>query len=144
VADSRNGDLDEGVLLGRVTGRAGCPQRLDTLLEETSTSLRLPARISDMQTDQSGDEDSQVEMSEDRLQHDGRACGAGDRQDISIPHGGQGHEAEIRQEIRRPSPYGAMPGAGFWPPGKKTGGPPFRLGTVMGGCVRRPSGALSA
>src|SRR6266545_2371901 len=39
AADSRNGDLDEGVLLGRVTGRAGCPQRLDTLPEERGVLL---------------------------------------------------------------------------------------------------------
>ena len=53
-----------------------------------------------MQTDQSGNEDSQVEMTEDRLHDDGRAYGAADRQDISIAHGGQGHEAEIRQEVQ--------------------------------------------
>src|SRR5712692_1318494 len=39
AADDRYGDLDEGVLLGRVTGRAGGPQRLDALLEEPGVLL---------------------------------------------------------------------------------------------------------
>jgi hypothetical protein len=33
----------------------------------------------------------------------------------------------------RAAPYGPMPGAGFSPPGTKTGGLPFAPGIVMGG-----------
>src|SRR5438309_1551772 len=55
--------------------------------------LRLPTRISDMQTDQSGNEDSQVAQKQ-RQQHQGHPAQRDRGNDLPQPQGPQGWQSE--------------------------------------------------
>jgi hypothetical protein len=107
---------DRGFTLFRVIDHSGTAERVGVQMPEsklvmfgkptvgTSVMLAAPtiaARVGNMHADQAGDEDSEVEVTEHRLQDHGSTRGAANRQDISIPQSGQGREAEIRHEIHR-------------------------------------------